>query len=146
MSGRFQSVPTQGIALRNASRSFADNEPGNQDPVCQPDLRLPHTRYTDDQGAGGLRVHRTLASKGLSIGPGCFPLMRVSFGIVRNTRPCDGTTEFGIESQVWNQASGLCNFGPLPKPKAMRQADKRGDGITSGTMNTYFTAHRKRLP
>ena len=95
-------------------------------------IATPTTKAKEDY------KYKDPGDKGLSIGPGYFPPMQVSFGIVRATPPCN-STEFGIKSQVWNQASGLCNFGPLPKPKAMRQADKRGDSITSGTMNTYFT-------
>ena len=133
--GPFQERPQQGISLR-CIEIFADNEPGNQVGFVSP-ISVFRNRYTDDQGQEDYE-YKDPGDKGLSIGPGYFPLMQVSFGIVRNTRPCN-STEFGIKSQVWNQASGLCNFGPLPKPKAMRQADKRGDSITSGTMNTYFT-------
>ena len=132
--GPFNERPTQGIELE-CIEIFADGAPGNQIGFVSP-LLVFRNRYTDDQGQEDYE-YKDPVDKGLTCGPGFYPLMRVSFGLVRNTRPCD-VTEFGIKSQVWNQANGLCNFGPLPKPKGLRQADKRGDSITSGTMNTYF--------
>ena len=132
--GPFQERPTQGIELE-CIEVFADNAPGNRIGFISTDVVF-RNRFTDDQGRGDYDYGDDNL-RGLTVGPGYFPLMRVSFGLVRNTRPCE-TTEFGLKSQVWNQANGLCNFGPLPKPKALRQADKRGDSITSGTMNTYF--------
>jgi hypothetical protein len=44
--------------------------------------------------------------------PAFYPLLRVAFGVVRNTRDCE-VTEIGIRSQVWNRANGLCNFARL---------------------------------
>lgn len=98
---------------------------------------------TDDAGtggefyAGGTYPGDNAWRAGNSIGPGFFPLMRVDFGIVRNTRACD-CTEIGIKSQVWNRANGLCNFSSIPDPKELRRADRQGDSLNSGTFSGYF--------
>lgn len=65
-----------------------------------------------------------------------YPLMRVNFGIVRNTRACD-VTEIGIKSRVYQRLNGLCNFQTLPSPARLRQADQDRIALTSGT-NTSF--------
>lgn len=132
--GPFEQRDTQTIELECID-VFADGGVGAQVGFIS-DQVITRGIWTDDQGKGEYE-YSTPNSKGLTVGPGYFPLMRVNFGIVRNTRPC-ATTEVGLKSQVWNRASGLCNFGPLPTPNGMRAADKRGDSITSGTMNTYF--------
>ena len=75
---------------------------------------------TDDQGKGQYK-YKFKFMEGFTIGPGFFPIMLVDFGVVRNTRPCE-STEMGIRSQVWNRASGLCNFGSLPTPKGCGEA------------------------
>lgn len=66
-----------------------------------------------------------------------YPLMRTQLATVRNTRPCDAT-EIGIKSQVWNRASGLCNFASLPSPEELLKAEDKKYQLTSGTMNLYF--------
>lgn len=74
---------------------------------------------------------------GLHAGPGYYPLAKVSFGLVRNTRECE-VTEIGLRSQVWNRANGLCNFSGLPSPESFRAAEVNGVGIESGTMTLYM--------
>lgn len=88
--------------------------------------------YSDDLG-------RTDIREGLGMHAGCgfYPLMRVAFGVVRNTRDCE-VTEIGIKSQVWNRANGLCNFSGLPTVAAFRSAEIDGVGIESGTMTLYM--------
>ena len=66
-----------------------------------------------------------------------YPLMRTQIATIRNTRPCD-VTEIGIRSQVWNRASGLCNFQSLPTPTAFRDNEINRVAITSGTITQYF--------
>jgi hypothetical protein len=66
-----------------------------------------------------------------------FPLLRVAFATVRNQRAVD-TTEFGIKSEVWNRANGLCNFPVVPKPAELAQADEDDVNITTGVRNGYF--------
>ena len=89
--------------------------------------------YSDDQGAtdaGG-------GTLGLHAGAGFYPLMRVAFGVVRNTNECE-VTEIGLRSQVWNRANGLCNFAGLPSVQAFREAEINAVGIESGTMTLYM--------
>jgi hypothetical protein len=64
--------------------------------------------YSDDNGTTNARQ-----GLGLHAGAGFYPLLRVAFGVVRNSRDCE-VTEIGIRSQVWNRANGLCNFQGLP--------------------------------
>jgi hypothetical protein len=88
--------------------------------------------YSDDLGKSDARK-----GLGLHAGPGFFPLLRIAFGFVRNTRECE-VTEIGIRSQVWNRANGLCNFAGLPSISAFRAAEIDGIGIESGTMTLYM--------
>ena len=93
---------------------------------------LARAVYSDDQGTTNARN-----GLGLHAGPGFYPLMRVAFGVVRNTNACE-VTEIGIRSQVWNRANGLCNFSGLPSVEAFREAEINGVGIESGTMTLYM--------
>jgi hypothetical protein len=87
---------------------------------------------SDDLGATNNRN-----ALGLHAGPGYYPLTKVSFGVVRNSRECE-ITEIGLRSQVWNRANGLCNFSGLPSPEAFRAAEENGVGTESGTMTLYM--------
>jgi hypothetical protein len=88
--------------------------------------------YSDDLGTTNARN-----GLGLHAGGGFYPLLRVSFGLVRNTRDCE-VTEIGLRSQVWNRANGLCNFQALPTVDSFREAEKDGVAINSGVMNLYL--------
>lgn len=132
--GSFKERGTQQIELE-CTEVFADSGPGLQIGWVSQHAVERRIR-TDDQGQG-LYKYDADYFKGLTIGPGFYPVMLVDFAVVRNTRPCD-TTEFGLKSQVWNRANGLCNFASLPTPKELRNADNRGDSWQSGSMTTYF--------
>lgn len=71
------------------------------------------------------------------IGPSFFPLLRISFATIRNQRVVDAT-EFGIKSQVWNRANGLCNFPEVPTPAQLKRFDQKGVNVTNGTRNGFF--------
>jgi hypothetical protein len=88
--------------------------------------------YSDDNGI-------TDAGDGLGLhaGAGFYPVLRVAFGVIRNSRDCE-VTEIGLRSQVWNRASGLCNFQGLPSVGAFITAEQDGVGIQSGTSNMYL--------
>lgn len=88
--------------------------------------------YNDDNGTTNARN-----ALGMNAGAGFYPLTRVAFGIVRNTRACD-VTEIGLKSQVWQRANGLCNFASLPSPKDLKQSEADRVTIQSGTMTLYF--------
>jgi hypothetical protein len=72
------------------------------------------------------------------VGPSFFPLLRVSFATIRNQRVVDAT-EFGIRSQVWNRANGLCNFPEVPTPAQLEQYDLDDTSVTNGVRNGFFT-------
>jgi len=135
VSGPFTPREEQSIDLECID-TFADDEFGRQVGFVSSDV-ITRGIFTDDQGGGTYDYEGAFENNGLTVGPGYYPVMRVGLGLVRNTRPCE-TTEFGLKSQVWNRASGLCNFGPLPTPESLIKADDRGDSISSGTMNLYF--------
>jgi hypothetical protein len=88
--------------------------------------------FSDDLGATNNRN-----ALGLHAGPSYYPLTKVAFGLVRNTRECE-VTEIGIRSQVWNRANGLCNFSGLPSPESFRAAEINGVAVESGTMTLYL--------
>ena len=94
--------------------------------------------------AGRRAVSEAIVSEGLTldsnqgmIGPSYFPLLKVDFGIVRNVRLTDAT-EIGIRSQVWNRASGLCNFSCVPTPGRLNSMDRNKVNLSGGTMSRYF--------
>jgi len=88
--------------------------------------------YNDDNGTTNARN-----GLGFNAGAGFYPLLRVAFGVVRNTRACE-VTEIGIRSQVWQRANGLCNFAALPTPTDLIRSDGDNINITSGTMTLYL--------
>ena len=88
---------------------------------------------TDEGGDNGNRSPRSGWC-----GPTFWPLTKVALAVIRNQRQAD-TTEIGLRSQVWNQATGLCNFSSLIKPNELREYDEDGIQVSSGTMSRYFT-------
>ena len=88
--------------------------------------------YNDDNGTTNARN-----GLGLNAGANFYPLLRVAFGVVRNTRACD-VTEIGIKSEVWQRANGLCNFASLLSPDALARADSEQVSVQSGTMTLYM--------
>ena len=66
-----------------------------------------------------------------------YPLLKFKFGTYRNTRPVD-VTEFGIESVVYNRASGLCNFKSLPSPDNLFKYDENNVNVREGRLSEYF--------
>lgn len=88
--------------------------------------------YNDDDGKTATRD-----GKDMHAGAVFYPLTRVNFGIVRNTRPCE-VTEIGIRSQVWNKANGLCNFATLPTPAELTKAERARVQLDAGTMTTFM--------
>ena len=135
VSGPFTQREEQSIDLECID-TFADDEFGRQVGFVSSDV-ITRGIFTDDQGGGTYDYEGASQNNGLTVGPGYYPIMRVGLGLIRNTRPCE-STEFGLKSQVWNRASGLCNFSPLPDPESLIKADSRGDSINSGTMSLYF--------
>ena len=69
-------------------------------------------------------------------GTSFFPLARVNFGLVKNTRECD-VTEICLRSQVWLRFNSVCNFDTLPKPEDLPGFDKDNIQLTAGTVTEY---------
>ena len=88
--------------------------------------------YNDDNGTTNARE-----ALNMNAGAGFYPLLRVNFGVVRNTRACE-VTEIGIRSQVWNRANGIANFAAIPSPSELIEAERDRISLQSGTMSLYF--------
>lgn len=70
-------------------------------------------------------------------GPSFWPLAQVAIASIRNTRPVDAT-EIGIRSNVWNRASGLCNFQNIPRAPKLLEFDQDDTNLTNGTLDKYM--------
>ena len=57
---------------------------------------------------------------------------------IRPVRRDIDAIEFGIRSNVWNKASGLCNFNAIPSPGRLYRFDKRDITLTTPRMDKYF--------
>lgn len=88
--------------------------------------------YSDDNGTTDIRN-----ALNMNAGAGFYPLLKASFGVVRNTRACE-VTEIGIRSQVWNHANGLANFATIPSPRELISAENDRISFEAGTMSLYF--------
>lgn len=76
---------------------------------------------------------------GVDIDETWYPLLRVEFGSIRNTRPCD-VTEIGIKSQVWTRFNGITNFNSVPSPRELFKYNKKSIQVREGKNTSY--AHR----
>ena len=71
-------------------------------------------------------------------GAGFFTLTRLYMSSIRPVRQDCVAIEFGIKSQVWNRASGLCNFNAIPTPSKLYSLDTRDITLTTPRMDKYF--------
>jgi len=71
-------------------------------------------------------------------GAGFFTLTRLYMSSIRPVRQDCVAIEFGIKSQVWNRANGLCNFNAIPTPNKLFRLDKRDITLTTPRMDKYF--------
>lgn len=71
-------------------------------------------------------------------GAGFFALTRLYMSSIRPVRQDCVAIEFGIKSQVWNRANGLCNFNAIPSPEKLYRLDKRNITLTTPRMDKYF--------
>lgn len=69
-------------------------------------------------------------------GTSFFPLNKVNFGLVKNTRACD-VTEICFRSQVWLRFNGMCNFQTIPKPQDLDGLDRDNVSLRTGTITEY---------
>jgi len=71
-------------------------------------------------------------------GAAFYNLCRLHTASIRPVRRDAHVIELGIRSQVWNRASGLCNFNAIPSPKKLFQSDKNDIQLSTGRMDKYF--------
>jgi hypothetical protein len=71
-------------------------------------------------------------------GAGFYNICRYNFSTVRPVRRDTECVEIGIRSQVWNKASGLCNFNALPSPAELNKFDEDDIALTTPKMDKYF--------
>lgn len=63
---------------------------------------------------------------------------RLHMANIRPVRRDSIAIEFGIKSQVWNKASGLCNFNAVPTPDDLFTFDEKDITLTTPKMDKYF--------
>jgi hypothetical protein len=71
-------------------------------------------------------------------GPAFHTLCQLHQATIRPVRRDIDAIEFGIRSNVWNKASGLCNFNAIPSPGRLYRFDKRDITLTTPRMDKYF--------
>ena len=71
-------------------------------------------------------------------GAAFFNVCRLYMSNIRPVRRDAVAIEFGIRSQVWNKASGLCNFNALPTPADLFNFDEKDITLTTPKMDKYF--------
>ncbi|MGA0948334.1 MAG: hypothetical protein ACO3SH_07840 [Candidatus Puniceispirillaceae bacterium] len=71
-------------------------------------------------------------------GAAFYNLCRLNMASIRPVRRDAEVIEIGIRSQVWNKASGLCDFTQIPSPKRLNQYDKNDITLTTPRMDKYF--------
>ncbi len=57
---------------------------------------------------------------------------------IRPVRRDARVIELGIRSQVWNRATGLCNFNRLPSPAKLFRLDEKDIQLSTPRMDKYF--------
>lgn len=65
-----------------------------------------------------------------------YPILRVDFATVRNTRSCD-VTEIGVKSQVWAQFNGITNFNSVPNPSTLAEYNSTDTQVREGKNTSY---------
>lgn len=71
-------------------------------------------------------------------GAAFYNICRLHMASIRPVRRDAEVIEIGIRSQVWNRASGLCNFSAIPTPEKLHSLDKQDITLTSPRMDKYF--------
>ena len=71
-------------------------------------------------------------------GAAFFNVCRLNVATIRPVRRDAEVIELGIKSQVWNRASGLCNFNAIPSPARLFKLDKADVQLTTPRMDKYF--------
>lgn len=71
-------------------------------------------------------------------GANWWTVCRLYMSNIRPVRRDCRAIEFGIKSQVWNRAAGLCNFNALPTPAKLFALDEKDITLTTPRMDKYF--------
>jgi len=72
------------------------------------------------------------------IGPGWWNICAFNDALIRPVRRDARAIEIGIRSQVWNKASGLCNFNAVPTPARLVKLDRKNVQLNTPRMDKYF--------
>jgi hypothetical protein len=73
------------------------------------------------------------------IGAAFYALCRSNIATIRPVRRNANAIEFGIRSQVWNRANGLCNFNAVPTAADLYRMDRDDVQVQTPRMDKYFT-------
>jgi len=109
-------------------------------------LRCTEVQGSSQIGAAGTRaIDEDIAGyeggtfdPATNIGTGFFPLCRYSEATIRPVRRDTEVIEIGIKSQVWNRASGLCNFNSIPTPRKLLRLDEKNISLNTPRLDRYF--------
>lgn len=71
-------------------------------------------------------------------GAAFYNVCRLNIATIRPVRRDAEVIELGIRSQVFNKASGLCNFNALPSPQKLFNLDRKDLNVSTGRMDKYF--------
>jgi len=71
-------------------------------------------------------------------GAAFFNICRQNIATIRPVRRDAEVIELGIRSQVWNRASGLCNFNSIPSPQKLLNLDQDDVVLETGRIDKYF--------
>ena len=71
-------------------------------------------------------------------GAAFYNVCALSIATIRPVRRDAEVIEVGIRSQVFNKASGLCNFNALPSPQKLFDLDRKDINLSTGRMDKYF--------
>ena len=93
-------------------------------------------RDTVEEPLGGYEGDTFNANK--HCGAAFYNVCRQSIATIRPVRRDSEVIEFGIRSQVWNRASGLCNFNALPSPTRLFELDEDDVQLSTPRMDKYF--------
>lgn len=71
-------------------------------------------------------------------GAAFYNICRSNIATIRPVRRDSECIEIGIRSQVWNKASGLCNFNAIPSPGDLNNFDEDNITLNTPRMDKYF--------
>ena len=78
----------------------------------------------------------TALPNGVDIDETYYPILKVEFGSVKNTRPCE-VTEIGIKSQSWVRFNGITNFNTIPTAFELSEFNRGDIQVREGKNTSY---------